>query len=65
MFRSNKELKRNAFFYAGVGIVLVIIFILEVVPISSEWEFPFIFLGLAILFYLKFVMRIEEEQTSL
>ncbi|MDP4566978.1 hypothetical protein AAYR27_03110 [Bacillus safensis] len=43
MFRSNKELKRNAFFYAGVGIVLVIIFILEVVPISSEWEFSFIF----------------------
>ncbi|MCM2990229.1 hypothetical protein [Bacillus safensis] len=65
MFQSNKELKRDAFFYAGVGIVLVAICILEVVPLSSEWEFFLIFLGLAILFYLKFVMRIEEDQTSL
>ncbi|MEE3679002.1 hypothetical protein V2J31_15410 [Bacillus safensis] len=49
-FQSNKELKRNVIFFAGVGAVL---------PISADWEMALILFGLGMLFYLKRVLRKE------
>ncbi|PRS35516.1 hypothetical protein C6Y02_17510 [Bacillus sp. NMCC4] len=60
MFLSNKELKRNAVFFAGVGAVLLILMILKWFSISADWELALIFFGLGILFYLKRVVRKEE-----
>ncbi|MCM3035763.1 hypothetical protein M3579_07235 [Bacillus pumilus] len=60
LFLSNKRLKRNAIFFAGVGAVLLILMMLKWLPISADWELPLIFFGLGILFYLKRVMRKEE-----
>ncbi|MBU5258274.1 hypothetical protein KQI25_03420 [Bacillus pumilus] len=65
MFLSNKELKRNAVFFAGIGAVLLILMILKWFPIPADWELTLIFFGLAILFYLKRVMRKEESHHSL
>ncbi|MFE5473249.1 hypothetical protein [Bacillus safensis] len=61
MFQSNKELKRNVIFFAGVGGVLLILMMLKWLPISADWEMALILFGLGILVYLKRVMRKEEE----
>ncbi|MEH7202019.1 hypothetical protein [Bacillus safensis] len=61
MFQSNKELKRNVIFFAGVGAVLLILMMLKWLPISADLEMALILFGLGILFYLKRVMRKEEE----
>ncbi|MDF2002781.1 hypothetical protein P2Q02_08975 [Bacillus pumilus] len=60
LFLSNKELKRNAVFFAGVGAVLLILMILKWFSIRADWELALIFFGLGILFYLKRVVRKEE-----
>ncbi|MEK4310815.1 MULTISPECIES: hypothetical protein [Bacillus] len=60
LFQSNKELKRNAIFFAGIGAVLLALMILKWFSISADWELTLIFWGLGILFYLKRVMRKEE-----
>ncbi|WP_345806832.1 hypothetical protein [Bacillus pumilus] len=65
MFQSNKELKRNIIFFAGVGAVLLILMILKWFPISADWEVTLILFGLGILFYVKRVMRKEESHQSL
>ncbi|WP_426551662.1 hypothetical protein [Bacillus pumilus] len=65
MFLSNKELKRNTVFFAGVGAVLLIFMILKWFPISADWELTLILFGLGILFYVKRVMRKEESHHSL
>ncbi|MGQ7866457.1 hypothetical protein [Bacillus sp. FSL M8-0277] len=65
MFQSNKELKRNIIFFAGVGAVLLILMILKWFPISADWEVTLILFGLGILFYVKRVMRKEESHHSL
>ncbi|HBU91435.1 hypothetical protein V7274_08570 [Bacillus pumilus] len=65
MFLSNKELKRNTVFFAGVGAVLLILMILKWFPISADWELTLILFGLGILFYVKRVMRKEESHHSL
>ncbi|AZV54506.1 hypothetical protein DKE43_16080 [Bacillus pumilus] len=65
MFLSNKELKRNAVFFAGIGAVLLILMILKWFPISADWELTLILFGLGILFYVKRVMRKEESHHSL
>ncbi|AOC57952.1 hypothetical protein [Bacillus pumilus] len=64
MFQSNKELKRNAVFFAGFGAVLLILMILKWFSIRADWELMLIFFGLGILFYLKRVMRKEENHHS-
>ncbi|PRS49564.1 hypothetical protein [Bacillus sp. MZGC1] len=64
MFQSNKELKRNAVFFAGFGAVLLILMILKWFSIRADWELALIFFGLGILFYLKRVMRKEENHHS-
>ncbi|MFJ5965789.1 hypothetical protein [Bacillus sp. NPDC093026] len=56
MFQSNKELKRNAVFFAGVGAVLLTLMMLKWLPISADWELTLILFGLGILFYLKRVL---------
>ncbi|WP_342499903.1 hypothetical protein MHI08_01135 [Bacillus sp. FSL M7-0791] len=38
MFQSNKELKRNIIFFAGVGAMLLILMMLKWLPISADWE---------------------------
>ncbi len=53
LFLSNKRLKRNAIFFAGVGAILLILMMLKWLLISSDLELPLIFFGLGILFYLK------------
>ncbi|CAL8896234.1 conserved hypothetical protein [Bacillus pumilus] len=65
LFLSNKELKRNTVFFAGVGAVLLILMILKWFPISADWELTLILFGLGILFYVKRVMRKEESHHSL
>ncbi len=65
LFLSNKELKRNAVFFAGIGAVLLILMILKWFPISADWELTLILFGLGILFYVKRVMRKEESHHSL
>lgn len=65
LFQSNKELKRNIIFFAGVGAVLLILMILKWFPISADWEVTLILFGLGILFYVKRVMRKEESHHSL
>jgi len=65
LFQSNKELKRNVIFFAGVGAVLLILMILKWFPISADWELTLILFGLGILFYVKRVMRKEESHHSL
>ncbi|MBR0621869.1 hypothetical protein NLY50_14280 [Bacillus sp. RP12] len=65
MFQSNKELRRNVIFFAGVGAVLLILMILKWFPISADWELTLILFGLGILFYVKRVMRKEESHHSL
>lgn len=52
LFQSNKELKRNVIFFAGVGAVLLI---------SADWEMALILFGLGMLFYLKRMLRKEES----
>lgn len=64
LFPSNKELKRNTVFFAGVGAVLLILMILKWFSISADWELTLIFWGLGILFYLKRVTRKEESHHS-
>lgn len=64
LFLSNKELKRNAVFFAGFGAVLLILMILKWFSIRADWELMLIFFGLGILFYLKRVMRKEENHHS-
>ncbi|MGM5473023.1 hypothetical protein [Bacillus pumilus] len=61
MFQSNKELKRNVIFFAGIGAVLLILMMLKWLPISADLEMALILFGLGILFYLKRVLREEEE----
>ncbi|MEB2359134.1 MULTISPECIES: hypothetical protein [Bacillus] len=61
LFQSNKELKRNVIFFAGVGAVLLILMMLKWLPISADLEMALILFGLGILFYLKRVLREEEE----
>ncbi|MBK4214165.1 hypothetical protein VSS76_04105 [Bacillus safensis] len=61
MFQSNKELKRNGIFFAGVGGVLLILMMLKWLPISANLEMALILFGLGILFYLKRVLREEES----
>lgn len=61
LLKSNKELKRNVIFSAGVGAVLLILMMLKWLPISADWELALILFGLGILFYLKRVLRKEEE----
>ncbi|WP_144463210.1 hypothetical protein [Bacillus pumilus] len=61
MFQSKKELKRNVIFFAGVGAVLLILMMLKWLPISADLEMALILFGLGILFYLKRVLREEEE----
>lgn len=65
LFQSNKELKRNVIFFAGIGAVLLILMILKWFPISADWELTLILFGLGILFYVKRVMRKEESHHSL
>lgn len=65
LFQSNKELRRNVIFFAGVGAVLLILMILKWFPISADWELTLILFGLGILFYVKRVMRKEESHHSL
>lgn len=60
LFQSNKEFKKTAVFFAGVGIVLLILMILKWLPISAGWELTLILFGLGILFYLKRVLWKEE-----
>ncbi|MDM5296792.1 hypothetical protein QUF51_01190 [Bacillus pumilus] len=62
MFKSNKQLKREAVFYAGVGAVLLVILMLQRLSISAGWELSLIFFGLGISFYLKFLLREEEKE---
>lgn len=64
LFQSNKELKRNAIFFAGIGAVLLALMILKWFSISADWELTLIFWGLGILFYLNHVMRKEESHHS-
>ncbi|MEH7732670.1 hypothetical protein [Bacillus pumilus] len=61
MFLSNKGLKRNAIFFAGVGAVLLILMMLKWLSISADWELPLILFGLGILFYVKRVLFKEEK----
>ncbi|MDM5318629.1 hypothetical protein [Bacillus pumilus] len=61
MFLSNKGLKRNAIFFAGVGAVLLILMMLKWLPISADGELPLILFGLGILFYVKRVLFKEEK----
>ncbi|KML11485.1 hypothetical protein VL07_10115 [Bacillus safensis] len=61
MFQSNKELKRNVIFFAGVGAVLLILMMLKWLPISADLGMALILFGLGILFYLKRVLREEES----
>lgn len=61
LFQSNKELKRNVVFFAGVGVVLLVLLILEWLLTSADGELTLILFGLGILFYLKRVIRKEEE----
>ncbi|KLK97893.1 hypothetical protein XJ18_18655 [Bacillus pumilus] len=61
MFQSNKELKRNFIFFAGVGAVLLILMMLKWLPISADLEMALILFGLGILFYLKRVLWEEES----
>lgn len=61
LFQSNKELKRNGIFFAGVGGVLLILMMLKWLPISANLEMALILFGLGILFYLKRVLREEES----
>ncbi len=61
LFQSKKELKRNVIFFAGVGAVLLILMMLKWLPISADLEMALILFGLGILFYLKRVLREEEE----
>lgn len=61
LFQSNKELKRNVIFFAGVGAVLLILMMLKWLPISADLEMALILFGLGILFYLKRVLREEES----
>ncbi|MES1036220.1 hypothetical protein EI692_00850 [Bacillus safensis] len=61
MFQSNKELKRNVIFFAGIGAVLLILMMLKWLSISADLEMALILFGLGILFYLKRVLREEEE----
>ncbi|WP_238153607.1 hypothetical protein [Bacillus pumilus] len=65
LFQSNKELKRNVIFFAGIGAVLLILMILKWFSISADWELTLILFGLGILFYVKRVMRKEESHHSL
>ncbi|WAT81006.1 hypothetical protein [Bacillus safensis] len=53
MFQSNKELKRNVVFFAGVGAVLLVLLMLKWLPIFADWELTLTLFGLGILFYLK------------
>ncbi len=64
LFQSNKELKRNVIFFAGVGAVLLILMMLKWLPISADLEMALILFGLGILFYLKRVLREEEIHKS-
>ncbi|PRS27632.1 hypothetical protein [Bacillus pumilus] len=64
MFQSNKELKRNVIFFAGVGAVLLILMILKWFLISANWELTLVLFGLGILFYVKRVTRKEESHHS-
>ncbi|WP_249856755.1 MULTISPECIES: hypothetical protein [Bacillus] len=61
LFQSNKELKRNVIFFAGIGAVLLILMMLKWLSISADLEMALILFGLGILFYLKRVLREEEE----
>ncbi len=61
LFQSNKELKRNVIFFAGVGAVLLILIMLKRLPISADWEMALILFGLGMLFYLKRMLRKEES----
>ncbi|MGX1470293.1 hypothetical protein ACUW84_002904 [Bacillus sp. 153480031-1] len=61
LFQSNKELKRNGIFFAGVGAVLLVLMMLKWLPISADLEMALILFGLGILFYLKRVLREEES----
>ncbi|MHC1989852.1 hypothetical protein ACYF6V_01140 [Bacillus safensis] len=61
MFQSNKELKRNVIFFAGVGAVLLILIMLKRLPISADWEMALILFGLGMLFYLKRMLQKEES----
>ncbi|MBG9817584.1 hypothetical protein ABE58_11060 [Bacillus safensis] len=61
MFQSNKELKRNVIFFAGIGAVLLILMMLKWLSISADLEMALILFGLGILFYLMRVLREEEE----
>ncbi|MED0802048.1 hypothetical protein P4T22_10640 [Bacillus safensis] len=61
MFQSNKELKRNVIFFAGVGGVLLILMMLKWLPISADLEMALILFGLGILFYLKRMLWKEEK----
>ncbi|MFS0656883.1 hypothetical protein [Bacillus sp. 179-C3.3 HS] len=62
MFKSNKQLKRDVVFYAGVGAVILVILMLDLLPLSAKWEFSLIFFGLGISFYLKFLLWKEEKE---
>ena len=64
MFQSNKKLKSNVVFFAGVGVVFLILLILKWLPISADLEMTLILFGLGILFYLKRVLREEESHKS-
>ncbi|WP_223250922.1 hypothetical protein [Bacillus safensis] len=61
LFQSNKELKRNVIFFAGIGAVLLILMMLKWLSISADLEMALILFGLGILFYLMRVLREEEE----
>ncbi|CAM5515935.1 hypothetical protein [Bacillus safensis FO-36b] [Bacillus safensis subsp. safensis] len=61
LFQSNKELKRNVIFFAGVGGVLLILMMLKWLPISADLEMALILFGLGILFYLKRMLWKEEK----
>ncbi|MGI1831036.1 hypothetical protein ACRPLG_14410 [Bacillus safensis] len=61
MFQSNKELKRNVIFFAGVGAVLLILMMLKWLPFSADWEMALILFGLVMLFYLKRMLWKEEK----
>ncbi|MFS3915604.1 hypothetical protein ACL9ST_15290 [Bacillus australimaris] len=64
MFQSNKKLKSNVVFFAGVGVVFLIHLMLKWLPISADGELTLILFGLGILFYLKRVIRKEESHHS-
>ncbi len=61
LFQSNKELKRNVIFFAGVGAVLLILMMLKWLPFSADWEMALILFGLVMLFYLKRMLWKEEK----